>query len=193
MGGGRKMVMMMMAMWVMTVVEAQQHPQKMLDTLCGAATYKEACRKSLEREAQTQGATPQMLVESGVKAALDEIDKAASKLMTTNNGGSAVESCKHLLDQAKDRLQGAMSQVRDANNFKDAAQVFDLRIKLGDVNTFATTCIDEAPPQLQPLLRDDTSYATQLSVDMLDIVTVFNQALSLNLLPSPSRRLLAFS
>ncbi|CAO2826690.1 unnamed protein product [Amaranthus hypochondriacus] len=165
---------------------------KTVNTLCGPATFKDACIKSLGSVAQNQSATPHDYVKAGMKLALDEIMKATnltdtlvSKANSTKKPqqtNMAIDSCKNLFDLATDRLDGAIKQVQDPTIYKDRDLVWSLRVWLSDVITFANSCADEFGEaeafDLQKAMQDGVSNATELTVSMLDIITSFNEALS---------------
>ncbi|KMT10056.1 hypothetical protein BVRB_5g122660 [Beta vulgaris subsp. vulgaris] len=164
---------------------------KTVNALCGPATYKDACIKSLGSVAQNQSATPHDYIKAGFKLALEEITKAtnltdtlvpkANSTKKPEMTNMAIESCKNLFDLAIDRLDGALEQVHDPTIYQDQELVWSLRLWLSDVVTFATSCVDEfgeaEAPDLQKIMQDGVVNSTELTISMLDIVTSFNQAL----------------
>ncbi|KAL2935038.1 Pectinesterase 1 [Bienertia sinuspersici] len=155
---------------------------KLVNEMCATATYKDACIKSLSSLSQNCGNDPHEFFRSGVKLALDETTKASnlpntlvSKASTNKMASSALSSCSDLLEQAIDRLKMASDQLSgDLNKtLKDGGTIFNLRLELGDVNTFSTNCLDELTeaeaPELQKVMQDGINNAKELAVNMLDI------------------------
>ncbi|XP_021768573.1 pectinesterase-like [Chenopodium quinoa] len=164
---------------------------KTVNALCEPSTFKDSCIKSLGSVAQNESATPQDYVKAGIKMALEEISKAnnltdtlvpkANATKNVERANMAIESCKDLFNLAIDRLDGAIKQVQDPKMYKEKDIVWNVRLWLTDVATFATSCVDEfdeaEAPELQKTMQDAVLNATELTVSMLDIITTFNAAL----------------
>uniref|UniRef100_A0A803LEU2 Pectinesterase inhibitor domain-containing protein n=1 Tax=Chenopodium quinoa TaxID=63459 RepID=A0A803LEU2_CHEQI len=118
--------------------------------------------------------------------ALDEITKASylpNTLLPKANSKratSALNTCKELLEQSIDRLKMASDQVGVGDlhsTLKDPSTILNLRLELGDVNTFSTNCLDEIveaqDPQLQQLMQVGITNAKELAVNMLDVVSTY--------------------
>ena len=166
---------------------------KAVHTLCGPATFKDACLKTLgEVAAQNQSATPQDIVKSGAKLALQELFKALNfsdtltpQANATKNPArtqDAIKACKEQLDSAVDRLNEVVQYAANPEaSYKNKFLVWDMRLSLSDAYNFATDCMDEfeeaQAPELAKIIQDAVAVGANLTVSILDIVTVFNQAL----------------
>ncbi|KNA12242.1 hypothetical protein SOVF_127780 [Spinacia oleracea] len=175
---------------------------KTVNALCAPSTFKDSCIKSLGSAAQNESATPQDYVQIGIQMVLQEILKASnltdafvSKANSTKyveRTNMAIQTCKDLYNLAVDRLEGSIKKVNDPKMYKDKGIVWNVRLWLTDVVTFATSCVDEfdeaEAPELQNKMQDAVVNATELTVSMLDIITIFNEALAdLGLSPDASK------
>ena len=162
---------------------------KIVNSLCATATYKDACIKTLTTLSTTTiNNNPTELFKSGVNLALENIKKASSlpntllPKATTKRANSAIKSCQELLEQSMERLKMVSEQLGSSvdlvKTLKDPNNVFNLRLELGDVNTFSTNCLDEfgeaEDPQLQTVMHDCINNVQELAVNLLDIVSTYN-------------------
>ncbi|XP_057517766.1 probable pectinesterase/pectinesterase inhibitor [Amaranthus tricolor] len=164
---------------------------KTVNALCSRSSFKDECIKSLGSVAQNQTATPHDFVNAGIRMSLQEIMKAndltdtlVPKVNATKNperSRMAIESCKNLFNLAIDRLNGTIERVEDSKIYEHKDLVWNVRLWLSDVVTFSTSCVDEfdeaEAPELQKTMQDGVLNATQLTINLVDIITTFNEAL----------------
>lgn len=147
--------------------------QKLVKTVCSAASYKGKCEESLSKEVKKDQkiAQPKDILKLAISIAHEEINKAMNKTnnikFETEKDKGAYEDCKKLLESARNDLLNSSSHVGsiDITRLTSTATSSDLNSWLSAAIAFQGACLDgfsegELKKELESVFKDSKEYVS---------------------------------
>ncbi|VVA21117.1 PREDICTED: pectinesterase [Prunus dulcis] len=163
--------------------------QKMVTQICNYTDFQPECQRSLGPVAQNNSADYKDYVKAALLSISEEAKKALnmseSLLVEARNGTSSkksLEECKEMLKEAVAELQAVFSYVGDADLHTMEDRVMELKVWIGSVISYSTTCLDiigDDDNKIFEALKDPIGNASAITDNALAIVGEIGSILGL--------------
>ncbi|XP_050215978.1 putative pectinesterase/pectinesterase inhibitor 45 [Mercurialis annua] len=172
--------------------------QSIIQSVCNATTYKDACHSSLKKAVEDQpssSAQPKDILKLAIKSTNDELSKVFEKAKTLKFDSprekAAFEDCTELIGDAKEELEksvfGAGGKMEELVKNEG-----DLNNWLSAVMSYQQTCIDGFPEgKLKSDMEKMFNSSKELTSNSLAMVSELSGFYSNFQISKPGRRLLS--
>lgn len=159
---------------------------KSVASVCSQTDNKKACVNTLGSMANNQSATLKDFIQKAIEVAIQEVRVGMDRSTSIGKEEAhdslqkmATDDCKDLLQFAIDELQASFSSVGYSKLHTIADREAELKNWLSAVISYQQTCIDGfTDPELQNAISTSLLNATQLTDNILAIVTAINEIVS---------------